>query len=274
MTNSAPGDGAVKDIDEFLHQMDCRLAGWDEPLERLRQALAEDELALYCQPIAALSGDIRHPMAEVLVRLREEETSLLPPGEFLPLFEHHGMMAELDSWVVRHALRHLARGSRVPRLAINVSAQSLRNPAFPLMIAEELLAAHVAGSALVFEIDEPTLLAGGESLARFAAAVRKLGCGITIDGFGRRAVSFAPLKGAWVDYVKVEGAIVRKLLTSEIAEVRLKAVLHVGEAMGFRVIAEMVEEAELIIRLMSLGVPFAQGFGIGKPQPIAELAAS
>lgn len=266
-------DLAGKGTDEFLREMDCWLAGWHEPLERLQQALADDELALYCQPIAALEGNARHPMAEVLVRLHEEEKSFLPPGEFLPLFEHHGMMAALDRWVVHNALRHLARGSRVERLAINVSGQSLREAAFPLAIAEELLAADVAGSALVFEIDEPTVLAGGEPLARFVAAVRKMGCGITVDGFGRRAVSFAPLKGGWVDYVKVEGAIVRKLLTSEIAEVRLKAIAHVGEVLGFRVIAEMVEDAELVMKLMSLGVPLAQGFGIARPQPIDELAA-
>ena len=267
-------DYAGMGMDEFLHEMDCRLAGWHEPLERLRHALAEDELALYCQPIAALESSIVYPMAEVLVRLHEEEKSFLPPGEFLPLFEHHRMMAELDRWVVRHALRHLAEGSRFERCAVNVSGQSVRDPAFPLAIAEELFAAHVAGSALVFEIDETTFLAGGEPLARFAAAVRKMGCGITIDGFGRRAVSFAPLQGGWVDYVKVEGAIVRKLLTSETAEIRLKAIVHVGEVMGFGVIAEMVEDAELLTRLRSLGVPYAQGFGIAKPRPIEEFAAS
>ncbi len=266
-------DLAGMGTDEFLREMDCWLAGWHEPLERLQQALADDELALYCQPIAALEGRAGHPMAEVLVRLHEEEKSFLPPGEFLPLFEHHGMMAELDRWVVRGALHHLACGSRVQRLAVNVSGQSLRDPAFALAIAEELLAAHVAGSALVFEIDEPTLLSGGQALARFATAVKRLGCGITVDGFGRHAVSFAPLKGGWVDYVKVEGAIVRKLLTSEIAEVRLKAIAHVGEVLGFRVIAEMVEDAELVMKLMALGVPFAQGFGICRPQPIGDFLA-
>lgn len=274
MTESAPCRvPAGRNLDAFLRVMDGRLAGRDDPRGHLRRVLAHDELALYCQPIAALESKSGYPMAEVLVRLHEEEKAYLPPGEFLPLFEHHGMLPQLDRWVIRNALRHLARKSQVPRLAINVSGQSLRDPAFPLAVAEELLAAHLAGSVLVFEIDEPALLAGGEALKRFAAAVRKLGCGITIDGFGRRSVTFEPLKGAWVDYVKVEGAIVRKLLTSEIAELRLKAVVHVGAAMGFEVIAEMVEDAELVIKLMSLGVPLAQGFGISRPQPIADFEA-
>jgi EAL domain-containing protein (putative c-di-GMP-specific phosphodiesterase class I) len=77
-------------------------AGWGDPGERIRHALAKDEFALYCQPIASLEGGSGFAMAEVLVRLREEEKALLPPGEFLPVFERYGMMPELDSWVVRH----------------------------------------------------------------------------------------------------------------------------------------------------------------------------
>ena len=259
-------------LDEFLHDMDSQLAGWDDPLARLRQALANDEIALYCQPIVAVAGTARYPMAEVLVRLQEEESSMLPPGEFLPLFEHYGMMTELDRWVIRGTLRHLRRGCRIGRMAINVSMQSVQDAAFPVAIAEELLAADMPASALVFEIDEATLLAGGEALARFGGALKKLGCGITVDGFGRRAVSFAPLQNVHADFVKVEGAIVRRLLTSEVAEVRLKAIVHVGKVFGYSVIAEMVEVPELLGRLAALGVPLAQGFGVCEPQPIAEFA--
>ena len=100
--------------------MDEQLAGWSDPPARLRTALERDEFELYCQPIAALARIESFPMAEVLVRMREEERALLPPGEFLPAFEHYGMMAELDRWVLRNAIRHLARGSRIPRLTIKI----------------------------------------------------------------------------------------------------------------------------------------------------------
>ena len=74
-------------------------AHWTDPVAYLRQALAQDYFTLYCQPIAALSGILVYPMAEVLIRLAEEEKALLPPGEFLPILEHYGMMPELDRWV-------------------------------------------------------------------------------------------------------------------------------------------------------------------------------
>lgn len=270
---TSSGGGDAKSLDAFVREMDGRLAGCADPLEHLRTVLEHDDLDLYAQPIATLEGGGGHAMAEVLVRLRHEESSLVPPGEFLPLFEHHGMIAELDRWVLRNALQHLSRGSSVSRLALNVAGRSARTPEFRIAVAEELLEAGMLGSSLIFEIDETTLLLGGEALSGFVSAVKKLGCGITIDGFGRRAVSFAPLKGGWVDFVKVEGAIVRKLLHSEIAEIRLSAMVHVGRVMGFRVIAEMVEDAELLIKLLSLGVSFAQGYGVGKPKPIESFAA-
>lgn len=159
------------------------------------------------------------------------------------------------------------------RLAVNVAGRSARTPEIRIAVAEELIEAGVSGASLIFEIDETTLLLGGEALSGFITAVKKHGCGVAIDGFGRQAVSFAPLKGGWVHFVKVEGTIVRKLLHSEIAEIRLGAMVHVGRLMGFRVIAEMVEDAELLIKLLSLGVSFAQGYGVGRPRPIETFVA-
>ena len=76
----------------MLSETGTQLASWREPSENLRQALAKDELTLFCQPIASLAGGTGFPMAEVLVRLRQEEKALMPPGEFLPVFEQYGLM--------------------------------------------------------------------------------------------------------------------------------------------------------------------------------------
>ena len=231
-----------------------------------------DELVLYCQPVAGLKGAVRFPMAEVLIRLREEETALLPPGEFLPAFEHYRLMPDLDRWVLRKVLAHIARGSRIERFAINVSSQSLEDSAFPKAVALELVSAGVPGTALLFEINEPDTLARLEACVRFATGVRVVGCGVAVGGFGRRSASFMALKTLRPDFVKVDGVIVRKLLAAAAAEAKLKAILRVGEVMGFQVIAEMVEEQAVFSRLKALGVPYAQGFGIQQPHPIEKLA--
>src|SRR5947208_3974363 len=132
--------------DPFLQRMDSELAGWTDPVRRLRDAIENDEFELYCQPILQFAGDERYPMAEVLVRLREEENALLPPGEFLPVFEHYRMMPQLDRWVVRNVLQRLSRGSKIPRFTVNVSGQTLDDDAFPLFVREEVLAARLPAS--------------------------------------------------------------------------------------------------------------------------------
>lgn len=263
---------SAKDVDPLLQQLDHQLAGWTEPAERLRLALHKDELALYCQPIAALFGAVRFPMAEVLVRLREEEKALLPPGEFLPVFEHYRLMPDLDRWVVRKVVAQLARSMRIPRFSVNVSSQTLEDAAFPKAVAIELVSAGVPGTALMFEVAESDTLARLEAVVRFATAVRAVGCGIMVGGFGRRSATFMSLKTLRPELVKVDGVIVRKLLANPAAEAKLRAILRVGEVMGFQVVAEMVEDQDILTRLKAFGVAYAQGFGIRQPHPIELIA--
>lgn len=248
--------------------MEPALSGWRDPVARLRQALAADELELYGQPILALAGEERYPLTELLVRMREEERALLPPGEFLPAFEHYGMLPQLDRWVVTHALARLARGLPPRRLTVNVSAQTLQDGEFAAFVGRGLERAGVVASALLFEIDESDILAQPEAVARFGGAARALGCGLLLDGFGRRSVSFAPLKALRVQYVKVDGSIVRKLLRSPVALTKMTAILRVAEALGIGTVAECVEEEDVLARLKSLGASHAQGFGIHPPQPL------
>jgi EAL domain-containing protein (putative c-di-GMP-specific phosphodiesterase class I) len=267
-----PKAGAKPSESQFLDQMSQELTGWRDPFARLRQALDRDELQLYCQPILSLRPPGGFVMAEVLIRLREEEALMLPPGDFLPVFEHFGMMPELDRWVVSHVVRWLAaaRPGSLRAFSVNVSVQTIGDPDFPAFVAAQLRSVKVAPAALTFEIEESSVLARTESAAQFAVAVKSLGCKVAIDGFGQRSVSFTPLKTLRVDFVKVDGSIVRNLLRSSVAEQKLKAVVRVGEAIGVGVIAECVEQTDILGRLKALNVGFAQGFGIARPAPIAE----
>lgn len=263
---------SAKDLNPLDQKMDAELSGWNEPASRLREALAKDELALYCQPIAALSGSVRFPMAEILIRLREEEKAMLPPGEFLPVFEHYRLMPELDRWVVRKVVQHLVAGSLVPRFSVNVSSQTLDDPGFAKAVALELVTQAVPGTALLFEISESDTLARLEATLKFVTAIRAVGCGVVVSGFGRRSASFQALKALRPELVKVDGVITRKIFGSPSSEPKLKAILRVAEVIGFATVAEMVEEQDILTRLKALGVRYAQGFGIRQPHPL-ELVA-
>jgi EAL domain-containing protein (putative c-di-GMP-specific phosphodiesterase class I) len=260
--------------DTFLERMDSELAGWTDPVQRLRGAIENNEFELYCQPILQFAGDERYPMAEVLVRLREEERALLPPGEFLPVFEHFRMMPHLDRWVVRHTVKRLAQGTRIARFTVNLSGQTIEEPEFGRFVAAQLASNQVAPSRLLFEIDEGDTLARLEAAELFASQMRAVGTPLLIDGFGRRAVSFTPVKALGVQFVKVDGRITRKVLASESARGKLNAILRVGERLGFGVVAECVEDQDILLRLKAMGVGYAQGFGIYQPHPIDSLAVA
>lgn len=259
--------------DKLLAEADAALTGWTDPVARLRAAIEKDEFTLYCQPIRALVGPPGFPMAEALVRLREEERALLPPGEFLPLFEHYKMMPQLDRWILRAVLRRLKQGSKVPRFSVNLARQTLEDATFPAAVAAELKASGVPPGCVLFEVDEPDVLDKPHDTARFVTEIKKLGCGVMIDGFGRRSVSFAPLKTLRIDFIKVDGSIIRKVLKSEASDSKLKAIVRVAQAIGTAVIAECVEEQDVLVRVKALGVGYAQGFGISRPHPIESIAA-
>ena len=241
---------------------------WSDPVAYLRRALAQDQFALYCQPIAALSGVVVYPMGEILVRLREEETALLPPGDFLPVLEHYGMMPDLDRWVVREALHRLSSGPEIPRFSINLSPQTIADASFPDFFAEETLAHQVPAECIVFEIDEHDAAAAPSSVRRLCAAVGSLGAGILIDGFGRGGGKLASLALPCVQYVKLHGSLTRNLATDEASLGRVLEILRVANELGVAAIAECVESDEVLARLCAIKVRYAQGFGICVPQSI------
>jgi EAL domain-containing protein (putative c-di-GMP-specific phosphodiesterase class I) len=255
-----------------IQNADAELTRWADPLAQLRAAIDGDQFTLLCQPIRALIGQGGYPLAEILVRLREEETALLPPGDFLPILEHYRMMPLLDRWVVRHTLKACA-DSKIPKFSINVSRQSMADAAFPPFVAETFKRSEINPTSILFEIDEADILGDEKSSAQFAAAIKAIGCGVMIDGFGRKAVSFAPLKVVRADFLKIDGSLTRRLLTNEFVQTKVKAMVKVSNTLGIGVVAECVEQQDILARVKALGMGYAQGFGIVQPQPIEHLAA-
>ena len=260
--------------DRLFEQLERQLTGWEDPPARLMQALRQNELELYAQPIFSLRDAGTIAMAEVLVRMREEERALLPPGMFLPVFEYCGMMHELDRWVARQTVARLARGSRVRRFTLNISSQTLSDASYLKEIVAELARVRLPAAALAFEISEEDLIALPASAMEFASAARNLGFSIVLDGFGRRAASLAPLRALSANYVKVDGAIVLGLEESATARNKLEAVVQISKVVGVELIGECVETPGAIEHLRKQGVGYAQGFGLSRPAPIDQVAAA
>lgn len=240
---------------------------WEAQRARLAAALRHDEFELYLQPIVALEQPTDWHMAEVLIRLRQEEKALLPPGDFLPAFEHFGMLPQLDAWVLRKAVQFQAKSAA--RFSINVSGQTLEHAQFPRLLAD----LGPRRGALLFEIEESDIVLHPQAAQRFSDEVHASGAGIVVDGFGRRALSFAAFAGLHPDFVKIDGALTRRLPADESSAARIDTIRRLAEALGVRLIAESVETEDVLLQLDSLGVTHVQGYGVCPPQPIEELLA-
>jgi len=244
----------------------------DNAVAQLRKWFAEDAFELYCQPIAALGGlVVAYPMGEVLIRLREGDGALRAPGEFLPLLENYGMMPALDRWVVQTVLRRLADGSRIARFSINVSRQTVADRTFANFLAHEILKCGISGESLLFEIEEADALANREATARFAAMVRSLGPAIAIDGFGRAGQCGELLGMNGFEVIKLNGTLTQQIVTNT-PDIRWRMLLSELPELGLHVVAERVEDANHIHRLRAMNVQYAQGFGLYRPQSIADFS--
>jgi EAL domain-containing protein (putative c-di-GMP-specific phosphodiesterase class I)/PAS domain-containing protein len=272
---SDSGDGETL----YLQSIADELMGRDDPRDKLMRALRDNQFLLYAQKILPLrSGLAETGCHEILLRLQEEEDNLLPPGGFIPVAERYGMMEEIDRWVVHSLVSWcLARLQaspewRVPMFCVNLSEAALGNPEFARFVRHELQRPGFPARALCFEIGEPEIISDPARAGHFISALKPAGCRFTVDAFGSVKVSFAHLRGLAVDFLKIDGVIIQNILRNPAELAKLQAIAAVCRKIGVRTIAEFVENGETLHKLRELGIDYAQGFGIARPAPIAELA--
>jgi EAL domain-containing protein (putative c-di-GMP-specific phosphodiesterase class I) len=259
----------------YLESLVGQLTGWNNPRQRLAQAFSQNEFILYQQAIQPLVPQPGRQFVEILVRHEDEEKHLTPPGAFLPMLEYYDMMPQLDRWVTRRVLEwHRDHGvGRTLRYSINCAAQTMCDAGFAAFVQEQAFAVNCPPSVLCFELPESELLTHLEAVRQCADALKALGCRIAIGSVGRQSVSFKAVHSAGANYVKLDGAIVRELHRDPVAQAKAQAISRVCRSAQIRTIAEFVEEAETLERLRAIGVDYAQGFGISRPGPLADLAA-
>jgi PAS domain S-box-containing protein len=234
-------------------------------LGRIRDAIDENRLVLYSQPIVPLADG--RPSEELLLRIIGRDSEVILPGSFLPVAEKYGMIGEIDRWVITQATRLAASGRRV--MEANLSATSIGASDLLPFIEQQIREAHADPANLVFEITETALMhdiAAGEAFARGLAA---LGCGLAIDDFGTGYGSFTYLKRLPITHLKIDIEFVRDLVTHPDNLHVVKAIVSLARAFGLKTIAEGVEDEQILTLLRAEGVDFAQGFHLGRPAPIS-----
>jgi Amt family ammonium transporter len=246
-------------------------------VSRLQAALDEDRLRLYAQPVLPLHADAgTSPHHEILVRL-EEDGHLVPPGAFLPAAERYGLMPRIDQWVVNNTLawlgdrlRHEGRLDGV--FAVNLSGASLSDERFRQSLRNTLEAAQLPRGLLCFEITETAAVSHLTKVAQFIAEVQALGCLFALDDFGAGLSSFAYLKHLPVDFLKIDGSLVKDIADDPMDLAMVQAINAIGHAKGLKTIAEYVGNEAIRQRLVDIGVDYGQGWHLGMPRPLTDLA--
>jgi len=243
----------------------------------IRAALDSDRFVVHAQEILDLrpAGALqRH--CELLVRMRDEDGSLLAPGAFIPAAERYGLMAAVDRWVIRHVLEtHASAILAVPRLtvSVNLSANSLEDPGLLDFLAAELERSVLPPHRLRFEITETSLINNLTNAAKLVGGLRAAGYAIVLDDFGAGVSSFAYLEHFPTDYLKIDGGFVRKMTVNPVDRAIVESINDVGHKIGAVTVAEFVEDGETLDILREIGVDMAQGYHIARPIPLEDFLA-
>jgi PAS domain S-box-containing protein len=231
---------------------------------RIREALNEDRLVLYSQPIIPLTGGERSE--ELLLRMVGRDGEIILPGSFLPVAEKFDLIGEIDEWVIKQAIRVAADGRFVEA---NLSAASISTHDLLPLIERELRSTGADPSQVVFELTETALMRDVEAGQAFARGVTEIGCGLALDDFGTGFGSFTYLKKLPIKYLKIDMEFVRELTSSRANQHVVKAIVSLARAFGQQTIAEGVEDSETVALLAQYGVDFAQGFHFGRPKALS-----
>ncbi|MCC6707220.1 MAG: EAL domain-containing protein [Gammaproteobacteria bacterium] len=243
----------------------------------INRALENDRFELHAQPIRATRSRPEAPSThlEILVRMRDDRGAMISPGLFLPAAERFGLAPRIDRWVIRHACEWFAAHrdclALIESCSINISGQSLADQELQSFIEQQFCKHHLPPAKFCFEITETAAIASINTAQSFINGLKQLGFRFALDDFGSGLSSFAYLKALPVDVVKIDGIFVRNIALDRLDEAMVRSIAEVARIMDKTTVAEFVEGPQQAEVLTRLGIDYLQGYGIGKPVPLAEL---
>jgi len=246
---------------------------------RLRQAMAEERLHLAAQLILPFEpGAALRPQYEILVRMIGEDGATIGPDNFLAAASRYQLTSTIDRWVIERTATLLGAhaatlATRPAGFALNCSSQSLADEEFGDFIERTLDACGLDAGAFTFEFAESAAIAHIERAELLFRRLRRLGCGIALDDFGRGMSSLGYLRRLPVTTLKIDGSFVRDVLRDPRAESMVRSLAQLARGMSIETVAEYVETDEIRARIAMLGVDYGQGFSIGRPESFADVLA-
>ena len=248
--------------------------------EDLEKALATERFILRAQPIVQAAVRDQQETSlhyELLLALVNKDGTLESPQEFILSAERYGFMTLVDRWVVHEAFSWISQlmddQKVVPDLSINLSGGSVTDDSFMEYLFEQISEFGVGTSKLCFEITETGTISNLVKAADFVRAFRNIGCKFSIDDFGTGLASHNYLRELPVDYVKIDGSFVTGIHKNRTDYAMVRSINDLAHFLGQETIAESVENEEIVEKLGDIGVDYLQGWGIGRPKLLADVAA-
>ena len=240
----------------------------------LRRALDQHELRVYYQPVHDLH-DSRLVGVEALVRWQHPERGLVPPGEFIPIAERTGLIADIDAWVMDQACRQmcqwLADGAPLSFIAINVSSRLFARRELYEQVAQVLHTTGLDPAFLELEVTESAVMDDPEVALEQLHRLRELGLRLAIDDFGTGYSSLLRLKRLPVQKLKIDQGFVAGLPWDEDDAAIVRVGIALAKSMGMQVHAEGIEQVEQARFLLDQECDMGQGYWFGRPMPADEI---
>jgi diguanylate cyclase (GGDEF)-like protein len=246
----------------------------------LQDALKNNEFRLEAQPIVGLRArDGQIVGYELLVRMRSPAGELLAPDKFLDAADRYELLPALDRWVLCSAIDALrAQGHSLADLpycfTVNVSAASIASGKYSSFALEQIALAGLPAAAFCFEIREAAAVNHLQAAEQFIRELTHSGAKVALDNFGSGLSSLAHLKRLPVQYLKIDGRFVRRVLEDRVAESIVSGIAKAARTLGVSAIAEHVESAAIADRLRELDIEYGQGFYLGRPQAFGKAIES
>ena len=247
-------------------------------IEHVREAIRDQRLEVYAQPMIDPEAGEGMLSYEILTRLRDRDGALIRPPEFLPLAVQAQMTVTLDRGVIQKVFAWLATNqdalARTYKCSINLSGLTMSDGSIAAFIREQRALYGIPADKVVFEITESEAIRNPGAASRLVDDLKAEGFGIALDDFGTGLATFEYLKRFPLDYLKIDGSFIRNLVTNPIDEEIVLSTVRVARRLNVRTIAEHVHSQDIYDRLRILGVEYVQGELIGVPIPIEALFAA
>ncbi len=240
----------------------------------IKEALEHNRFCLYYQPAVPISqSSTLTKYYEVFLRMLDEQGKILPAGAFIPVAERYGLINKLDRWVIQSVLldqaEHFSNHSDF-KIAINLSGSSLSDTTLPSFIREQFSTSKLPPQRVCFEVTETAAISNLNQATIFMKTIKALGCQLALDDFGSGLSSFSYLKHFPIDYLKIDGSLVRDVANDNTDREMVAAINRIGQVMNLLTIAESVETKAMQEVLTTLKIDYTQGYLIDKPKPLSE----